>query len=105
MTSEQRKPIDVESRRKRIADLVRGEDAMAPFMTNIDCATYADYERWLAGQYRQALELMSSIEERNKTPEDHELYDWVAGKCSVYHGALLTFRRVMRLEKEKGEQV
>lgn len=41
---------DLEQRRAMISQMIRGEDAMAPFFTNIDCSSYADFERYLAGQ-------------------------------------------------------
>lgn len=84
-----------DAKRKMISQMVRGEDAMAPFMTNVDCTDFASFERYLAGQMRQALDLQMALE---RTGDEDGLMDWTRAKGAAFHEALLTFRRVMALE-------
>lgn len=90
---------DLEEKRALISQMVRGEDAMAPFMTNIDCRNLADFERYLAGQFRQSMELRVNLEEQG---DENDLLDFVLGKNAAFHEVLLTFRRVLALEKARG---
>lgn len=91
---------DLEQRRATISAMIRGEDAMAPFMTNIDCTGYADFERYLAGQVRQAMDLQAHLQ---ATGDENGMLDWAMAKNAAFHEALLTFRRVMALEKARSK--
>lgn len=71
---------------------------MAPFMTNIDCQSFADFERYLAGQFRQSMDLRLNLEEKG---DENDLLDFVLGKNAAFHEVLLTFRRVLALEAAK----
>lgn len=89
--------------RDLISQQVRGEDAMAPFFTNIDCKTFEHFERWLAGQFKQMVQLQANLNQRIENgeadDEDKELLEFVMGKSDAFHNALLTFRRVQSLER------
>jgi hypothetical protein len=87
-----------EQRRDLISQMIRGEDAMAPFFTNIDCNSYADFERYLAGQMKQAYDLRLDLEARG---DPDKMLDWTMAKCAVFHEVLLTFRRVTHLESQR----
>lgn len=79
-----------------ISTMIRGEDALAPFMTNIDCASYEQFERYLAGQVRQAMELRIDLESRG---DPDSMLDWTLAKIATFRETLLTFRRVMAIER------
>ena len=87
---------DGKAKRDMISAMIRGEDAVAPFMTNIDCASYADFERYLAGQVRQAMELRLDLERRG---DPDKMLDWTLAKIATFRETLLTFRRVMAIER------
>lgn len=89
---------DIEQRRVLISQMIRGEDVMAPFLTNIDCTGYADFERYLAGQVKQAYDLRFDLEAKG---DPDKMLDWTMAKCAVFHEVLLTFRRVMALEQQR----
>lgn len=89
---------DPAKHRAIISQMIRGEDAIAPFITNIDCKNYTDFERYLAGQVRQAMELRISLDREG---DEDGLLDWAMAKAAAFHEALLTFRLVTALQAAK----
>ena len=87
-----------QDRMEMVSQMIRGEDAMAPFFTNVDCTDYASFERYVAGQMRQTMDLRLHLEQSG---DEGGLMDWTMAKNAVFHEVLLTFRRVMALEASR----
>lgn len=87
-----RDETSLEAKRELIASMIRGEGPMSYFMTNVDCHTLEHFERWLAGQFQQTMDLRLHYEAEGD-PDD--MLGWINGKSQAWQEAMLTFRLVM----------